>query len=227
MEFKNEIIALSEKIKGLLPKLETEEATKTSIILPFLKILGYDVHDPNYIVPEYTADVGLKKGEKVDYAILEDGEVAMLIECKHHDQSLSKHSSQLFRYFATKTKTRFAMLTNGKNFEFYSDIKDQNIMDDSPFFEFDITQISDSDLDILEWFHKTYFDINKVVLVAKELKYNKDLKKAIQSELSEPSLEFIKFWINKIYAGKLTERTLQEFTPMVEKAINEVKNSFK
>ena len=227
MDLKNQIKVLSEKVIRLLPQLETEEATKTAIVLPFLQILGYDVFDPNIIVPEYTADVGLKKGEKVDYAILEDGEVVMLVECKHHNQSLLKHNSQLFRYFATKTKTRFAMLTNGINFQFYSDIKIQNIMDDSPFFEFDITQISDDDLDTLEYFHVNHFIIAEVLPVAKSLKYHKELKELIGSELLQPSSVFIKFWIDRVYKGKITAKVLKEFTPMVEKAINEVKNSFK
>ena len=155
-------------------------------------------------------------------AILENGEVAMLIECKHHNQNLGKHNSQLFRYFAT-TKTRFAMLTNGIKFQFFSDIKAQNIMDEKPFFEFDIRQISDFEIDMLEWFHKDYFDINKVFAEAKLMKYDKELKELIRSELSNPSPEFIKFWINKVYNGKLTEKALKEFTPIVEKAIKEVK----
>lgn len=222
MDLKTGIRTLSGKVTGLLPRLETEEATKTAIILPLLQLLGYDVFDPNIIVPEFTADVGVKKGEKVDYAILENGEVAMLIECKHHNQNLGKHNSQLFRYFAT-TKTRFAMLTNGIKFQFFSDIKAQNIMDEKPFFEFDITQISDFEIDMLEWFHKDYFDINKVFAEAKLMKYDKELKELIRSELSNPSPEFIKFWINKVYTGKLTEKALKEFTPIVEKAIKEVK----
>ena len=47
------------------------------------------------------ADVGIKKGEKVDYAILENGQPIILVECKSCSEQLDKHSSQLFRYFGT------------------------------------------------------------------------------------------------------------------------------
>ncbi len=224
MDFKKNMKILSSKVESLLPQLETEEATKTAIILPFLQIIGYDIFDPTIIVPEYTADIGIKKGEKVDYAILENGEVAMLVECKHHKQTLTHHNSQLFRYFAA-TKTRFALLTNGIIFQFYSDLKAPNIMDESAFFTFDITKISEYDLDILEWFHTEYFDIPRVVGVAKQLKYGHDLKKAIHSEFKNPTPEFVKFWINKVYEGKLTAKAVNDFSPIVLEAIKEFRQT--
>ena len=45
--------------------VQNEEQTKQSLIMPFFKVLGYDVLNPFEFVPEYTADVGIKKGEKV------------------------------------------------------------------------------------------------------------------------------------------------------------------
>ena len=56
--------SISEQKDALL----TEEATKNALIMPFINALGYNVFDPTEVVPEFTADVGTKKGEKVDYA---------------------------------------------------------------------------------------------------------------------------------------------------------------
>ncbi len=36
------------------------------MVMPFINALGYNVFDPLEVVPEYTADVGIKRGEKVD-----------------------------------------------------------------------------------------------------------------------------------------------------------------
>ena len=36
-----------------------------SFIIPFFQILGYDVFNPSEFVPEFTANVGTKKSEKV------------------------------------------------------------------------------------------------------------------------------------------------------------------
>jgi len=75
-------MSLEERLKALASKAQelkdsknvTEEATKMALIVPMFKALGYDVFDTNEFCPEFIADYGVKKGEKVDYAILRDGE---------------------------------------------------------------------------------------------------------------------------------------------------------
>ena len=63
---------------------DTEEATKSALVLPFIQMLGYEIFDPTEVVPEYTADVGTKKGENVDYALMQNGKPAVLVECKKY-----------------------------------------------------------------------------------------------------------------------------------------------
>ena len=121
MEFLEKLKNFSNRIEHLKGNIQTEEATKTSIILPFFQLLGYDVFNPLEFVPEYTADVGIKKGEKVDYAIMINNEPLILIEAKPINTELSvKHMSQLIRYFSV-TKAKFGILTNGIIYQFYSD----------------------------------------------------------------------------------------------------------
>ena len=100
--------------------METEEATKHALVMPFIyQVLGYNVFDPTEVVPEFTADVGTKKGEKVDYAIMSDGEPVMIFECKRYGSDLSAdHTSQLYRYFGV-TAARFGVLTNGAIYRFF------------------------------------------------------------------------------------------------------------
>lgn len=112
MTFEESLQNFIEKISGFKSSISTEEATKTSVILPFFQLLGYDVFDPTTFVPEFVADVGIKRGEKVDYAILQDGKPIIIIEAKSINRNLERHDSQLFRYFAT-TSAKFAILTNG------------------------------------------------------------------------------------------------------------------
>ena len=113
MDFKDEIKQFGDRVEKLRNQIQTEEATKNAFIMPFIKALGYNVFNPIEVVPEYVADIGIKKGEKVDYAILQDGQPTILVECKHWSESLDLHSSQLFRYFHT-TKAKFGLLSNGE-----------------------------------------------------------------------------------------------------------------
>src|SRR3954464_3451241 len=95
--------ALALKIRKQKAGIETEEATKNAFVMPFIStVLGYDVFNPLEVVPEFTADVGVKRGEKVDYAIMAESEVQILIECKKSTEPLRiEHAGQLFRYFTT------------------------------------------------------------------------------------------------------------------------------
>jgi hypothetical protein len=121
MEFENQIQKLADRIEKNRDSVTTEEATKTSFILPLLNILGFDIFDPNIVIPEFTADIGRKKGEKVDYAIVINKKPIILIEAKNHTEKLDRHKSQLERYF-TVTDSKFAILTNGIEYLFYSDL---------------------------------------------------------------------------------------------------------
>jgi hypothetical protein len=82
--------------------------------MPFIStILGYDVFNPLEVVPEFTADIGVKKGEKIDYEIMPSGEVQILMECKKSTEPLKfEHALQLCRYFAV-TNALIALLANG------------------------------------------------------------------------------------------------------------------
>ena len=158
MELESRLEALSEKARTHREALVTEEAAKNALVMPFLQALGYDVFNPAEVIPEFTADVGTKKGEKVDYAICVEGEIAMLIECKPVNQELSlKHASQLYRYFSV-TDAKFAILTNGAQFKFYSDLEASNRMDQKPFYEFDLCKLRKTDYRNLAKFQKVGFD---------------------------------------------------------------------
>jgi len=223
MELQNELKAIAEKIELLKEKIKTEESTKHAFVLPFINALGYDTFNPIEVVPEFTADIGLKKGEKVDYAIFQKEAPILIIECKHWEESLDKHSSQLFRYFHV-TKTRFALLTNGIEYQFYTDLEHANKMDAKPFLEFDITKAKDNEIHEIAKFHKSNFDVNKIVNNASVLKYTKEIKKCITEELTAPTYDFVRLFANKVYDGRLTEKVMSEFTDLVHKAFNQTIN---
>jgi hypothetical protein len=219
MDFKDQVKQLSPRIEKMLPQINTEEATKTSIIMPFIQILGYDVFNPFEVNPEYVADIGIKKGEKVDYAIMKDNNPIILIECKHHKEKLDPHNSQLFRYFHT-SKAKFGLLTNGLSYRFYTDLVETNKMDENPFLEFNILDLKDIELVEVQKFHKSYFDIESIVNTASELKYSNAIKKILTSEFKTPTPNFVKFFVSQVYDGRATESVMNQFTEIVKKSIN-------
>ncbi len=221
MELQNQLKALAEKIDQLKDKIATEESTKHAFVLPFINALGYDTFNPIEVIPEFTADLGLKKGEKVDYAIFQNGNPIIIVECKFWQENLDHHNSQLFRYFHA-TKTRFALLTNGIEYRFYSDLDSPNKMDKKPFLEFDMTKLKDTSVHEIAKFHKSNFDIDKIVDNASSLKYTKEIKKLFSIELNEPTHDFVRLFANRVYSGRLTEKVMDEFTGLVYKAFNQI-----
>lgn len=230
MDLIDKIRELASRIPKQIDHIETEEATKNAFIMPFLNGLGYDIFDPREVVPEFTADVGNKKGEKVDYAIKKDDRVIMLVECKWCGADLhADHTNQLYRYFSV-SEARFAILTNGLSYEFYSDIDEPNKMDAHPFFKFDILNFQDHQITELKQFTKSAFTLDQILDRASTLKYTGGVKKILEQELSNPSKDFVKFFAAQVLIGKkLTQNLLDEFTPIVQEAqkqfINEKINS--
>ena len=204
MDFIEQLQQLSTKIPRLCEMLQTEEATKNALIMPFIGILGYDVFDPTEVVPELVADIGTKKGEKVDYAIQKDGRTIMLWECKHCGGDLSlNHASQLFRYF-TVTDARIAVLTNGITYRFFTDLEAPNKMDEKPFLEIDMLNLNEASVAELRKLSKPAFDIDAILSVAGELKYTREIKRILQEQSQSPSDELLKFFASQLQMGILT-----------------------
>jgi len=224
MDFIDAIRELSARIPKQLPHIQTEEATKNAFVMPFINVLGYNVFDPTEVTPELNADIGVKKGEKVDYAILKDGKPIMLFECKWHGADLSKeHASQLYRYFSV-TEARFGVLTNGIVYWFYTDLDAPNKLDAKPFFQFNLLDVREQDVEELKKFSKSSFDLTGVLSTATELKYTREIKRVMSEQLVAPSESFVKFFISEVNPGKLSASAREQFTHATQRALTSFVN---
>jgi hypothetical protein len=199
----------------------TEEATKNALIMPFIAALGYNVFDPSEVVPEFTADVGSKKGEKVDYAIVKDNKPIMLIEAKWSGEALDvSKEGQLLRYFST-TPAAIGILTNGYEYRFYTDLDQENIMDQRPFLQFNIEEINDQIVRELKKFAKNAFNIDEITSTASELKYTGAMKAYLMEQLVEPGEEFVRHMAKQVFEGVLTEKAREKFKGITKKAFTQ------
>lgn len=214
--------SISERVKAHADTLLTEEAVKTAVVLPFLRALGYDVFDPSEVIPEFTADAVGKKGEKVDYAVKIDGDIRILIECKPISVTLEKkHLDQLYRYFSV-TNAKFAILTNGRKFNFYTDLESPNRLDTRPFFVFDALDYNSSILSELKKFEKNSFNEENILATAERLKYTSGIKQAIYKLIENPTDDFVRIVSANIYEGRLTAPVREMLTDVTKTAFREV-----
>ncbi|MDY7068803.1 hypothetical protein ACVWZP_004922 [Pseudomonas sp. TE36184] len=225
MEFFEKLTSLAAKVRLQGPAIQTEEATKNAFVMPFINtVLGYDVFDPQEVMPEFVCDVGTKKGEKIDYAIMKDGEVQILIECKKIGESLSiNHASQLFRYFHV-TSARISILTNGQVYRFFTDLDAPNKMDEKPFLELDLLDIDEYSVPELIKLTKSAFDVDSIINAAGELKYVSQIKKLIGAQVSKPEDDFVKFFASRVYEGVITQKVREQFYELTRKALAQFLN---
>ena len=226
MDFIDKIREQKAHVLNQMDTIRTEEGTKLRLIQPFITRLGYDITDGAEVLPEFIAGAGTKKEEKVDYAILKNGEPIMIIECKQCGDDLDKAYNQLCGYFAF-TKVRFGILTDGIIYRFYSDLDEPNKMDKRPFFEFNVLEHADDKniVEELKQFTKEAFDVGELTTKANSLKYAKETKRIFREQLESPSDGFIDFFLSQVLPGKKKSTGLRnKFKEPLKKALRDFIN---
>lgn len=223
MDFIDHLRVLASRITSTKDMIQTEEATKNATVMPFIQLLGYNVFDPFEVTPELIADVGTKKGEKVDYAILRDGKPIMLFECKKIGGDLSiNHAGQLFRYFHV-TSARFGVLTNGVLYRFFTDLEQPNKMDEKPFFEFNVLDFKERDVEELKKFAKSAFDIDTILTTASDLKFTRAIQNKLAQWMSAPSEEFVRLVsVDLLGNRRFTPAIRDQFTLITKRAFEQL-----
>lgn len=230
MVFADEIAKVAEQVRKRSTVVIGEEATKMGMILPFFSVLGYDVFDPTEMRPEYTADFAIRRAgqlEKVDYAIAINGAIVMIVEAKASDKKPEAHDGQLKKYFNALLTTKVAIVTNGIEYRFFTDLRHENMMDEEPFFCFNILNHDPKQIENLKFFHRDNFDAAIIKHHAEEMVYLQGMNQLVDNLLRSPSEEFIRFLVAQLgsiapnYAieGRVNRRVVEKFRPIVKKSI--------
>lgn len=223
MSFESQLNDLAAHVSKNQALVENEAGARHALVIPFISALGYDISNPKQVNAEYSADIGTKKGEKVDYAIIDDdGDPIVLIECKKTTGDMGIVSeTQLYRYFTATSSVRFGILTNGILYKLYSDLERQNVMDDMPFYETDLTNITESDVEILSRFRRGEFNLRLAIKEAEELKYVTKIRQIIRRLFDEPDEEFVKWITKQVYNRNFTKEARERFTTLVLRCLRE------
>lgn len=223
MDLIDQLQALAARAQQTSENLTNEEATKMALIAPFIQALGYDIFNPCEVKPEFTADLaGIKQGERVDYAVLdrETGIPKILVEAKPYKTDLSNaEMGQLSRYFAA-THARIGILTNGRVFQFFSDLDNKNLMDVRPFAELDLFDLRSAPIEQIKQMSKSMFDLDLLLSSAERLKYLRAVKERIKEELSDPGEWLVRELIRDVVdAKRISGQQIEKLKPVVIDAI--------
>jgi hypothetical protein len=223
MGFTEDIAKVSEQVRKRAEQVVGEESTKMALILPFLSALGYDIYDPTEVMPEYIADFAVKRAgqlEKVDYALAINDTIVMIVEAKARGQKAEAHDGQLRKYFNSLLATKVSIVTNGIQYRFFTDLRNTNVMDDEPFFSFNVLEYDLKDIENLKFFHRDNFDAVAISRHAEEMVYVKSMTKLIGELLRSPSEEFMRFLLSQLgIEGKINKKKVDKFEPIIKKSI--------
>ena len=216
---------LSEQIKKRQAHVKGEEATKQALVLPFLQVLGFDIYDPTEVKPEYVADFAKKKSsgqfEKIDYSIYIKSEPSIFVECKAVDVAVEDHDGQLARYFNSTPSVKLAVLTNGLQYRFFTDLRATNIMDPTPFLEFNVLRVTEREADLIKPFTKENFNSSIIQRHAEEVISLEKVTALVNELLRNPSENFIRFILSELelVGGRVTASVVSRFEPIIKKSI--------
>jgi predicted type IV restriction endonuclease len=190
-----------------------------------LSALGYDPTDPYEVYPEYVASFDSSANNKVDLAVLRDGQPIIAIECKKAGTGLARERGQLRGYFNALQTVKLGVLTDGIVWEFFVDSTEPNIMDDEPFLTFDLETIingsaSDELLEALASLTRPEFEPDGIAETAHVLLVKKRLRTALAEELSSPSEDFCRVALQKAGLKYVRRSSIERYYgPMVKDAL--------
>ena len=186
-----------------------EANTRAYLIHPFLELLNY--RQIEHFTHEYVADMGEKRGRKVDIAITLGGKKPlMLVECKKAGQKLNdNHLRQLNEYFNNIPSAKIGILTDGIQYRFYaSDSGNRAGLNVEPFFVFNLEDHNSSDLEMLAMFNATNFEMNEILSEAEEIYFLNKFDDSLFKLLSDPTDNFIKEIAKIMGSARVTDKMI-------------------
>lgn len=222
-EFISRLKSHIEHVKRVGSHCNTEETTKQALILPLLDILGFSPYDPTKVLAEFAADFpGVKATERVDYALYCNGQPVMFIEAKPYVADLTNHAPQLSRYFNSSLGVTIGAITNGKEWRFFTDLINTNVMDEKPFLTIDFTKANPEDLTQLAEFKHDNFHAEKLRFFAEENQYIQQFKAVIKRSINEVDIDFVRYVAQQANIQRqLNTKFLESIQPFVKQAVQQ------
>lgn len=220
-EFAARVATHIEHVKKVGQHCATEETTKQALILPLLEILGFNPYDPTKVKAEHAADFpGAKVGERVDYALFCNNVPVMFIEAKPFSANLNNHCPQLSRYYNATPEVTVGAITNGREWRFFTDLVNRNIMDTDPFLTIHFDGVRDDASHQLAQFHHDKFQPEALRALAEENIYLTAFKGAITTVLRECDVDFVKYVAGRAGIQRtFTAKFLDAVQPIMKQAL--------
>jgi predicted type IV restriction endonuclease len=226
-DFRAGLIEQAKRSVAIAPHCRTEEATKLSLIAPFIDFLGYDSRNPAEVMPEHHADFADRFKNRVDFAVLQDGQPVIAIECKSVGEARIDDRGQLRAYFNAAKTVKLGVLTDGLMWEFYADSDEPNLMDDVAFLVLDLRKVAEGQLpeqtvEGLQQLRKGDFSPENIGAEAKRKLIFKSFTDQISQLMEQPDEQICRKLLEGAGLKHIRSKALSDFQEMARDAFKAV-----
>ncbi len=220
MSFNQNLTLLQQQVQKFKHQVANKEAAKLAFVIPFIECLGYNVRDPYEVKPGFSFGIDSDAARLVDFCVMVNDAPAFLLACESLNSPLEISQSPLYDSFSS-IPVKFAILTNGIEYQFFSDLEEDGRLDSKPFFSVNLEKVSATQIEGLSRFQKSNFNTKEILVSVTTLKFRRDLKEALYQELVNPSEEFIFHILKSIKIGRVTQKLIEAYRPDVKECIRE------
>lgn len=224
-DFRRQLFAHAQSAMDRAGRAVSEAATQQYLVLPFIQLLGYDPLDPDEVIPEAHASFSDKFKNRVDYAICQNGQPVIAIECKKVGTLAEANRGELKGYFNAVPTVKLGILTDGLVYQLFTDTGLENMMDDEPFALIDLSevsreQINDVGFDALLRLRKGTFDPANVGTDARRKMYLASYVDTLERNFEQPDERLVRVLMDIAGVdGRRTGRLVEEHGSIISSAV--------
>jgi hypothetical protein len=226
----SDLLGLAKQYEDNRDFITNEETAKMALVVPFIRLLGYDPNLPREVRLEYTAEFAQGDGkrfpDRMDFAIFDPTSThpLIVIETKPLGTDLKSSAKQLARYISQLPELHFGIITDGCHYLFFGDLESPNRMDLEPFFSFALDD-HETDWDkvaaFLSKFSREQFNAETLITDAENSRYRQKMVERLAAALQEPAADdgFLRWITDDIHKGKRTTAVLSRLAEIARDAV--------
>ncbi len=226
----DQMLDLVERYRSNREFITNEETAKMALVVPFIRLLGYDPNMPKEVRLEFCAEFvqgdGKKYADRMDFAIFDasGSKPLMVIETKPLGTDLPSKAQQLARYISQMPDLHFGIITDGCTYLFYGDLENPNLMDKKPFFSFSLEDTKSDWGTIAKFltkFSRDSFNADTLITDAENSHYRQAMVDRLVSTLKNPAddEDFVKWLTANIYKGRRTDAVKARMNDLAKQVV--------
>lgn len=226
----NQLLELVKRYQENREFITNEETAKMALVVPFIRLLGYDPNTPREVRLEYAAEFtqgdGKRLPDRMDFAIFDQTgtKPLMVIETKPLGTDLQAKAQQLARYIAQMADLHFGIITDGCHYLFFGDLENPNQMDREPFFSFSLEDTKTDWTKVAKFltkFSRESFNADTLITDAENSRYRQAMINRLAIALKSPAEDegFMRWLTEEVYKGKRTVAVMNRLGEVAREAI--------